>query len=562
MNNLAQVGKQLSAIWAKLGLNQRISIVIGALAIVAGLASLLFWSSRPELSLLYGKLDDTESAKVINHLDEAKIPYRISRSGGAIYNLDDKVHKTRMQLAMKGIPGGEGPGWELFDKPNFGISDFVQRANFLRAVQGELARTISQLDGVSGARVMITLPENRLLVDKQKKPTASIWVKLRGLGDLSPATVNAIRFLVANSVEGLAPNNVSVVDNHGTLLTESRENDPVAGQSNNLLTAKRNAEKYLAEKVETMLALVLGSGQSVARVSADINWDTITRTEEKFDPEGQVIRNSTINDEKTESTTPGAGGTAGVVPNTTPETNSVAGLTGSKTAKKTATTTYDVNKITSQIVQGAGTLKRISAAVFVNTRMTGTGTNRVAQPRTPEELKKFRLVVQSALGIDTNRTDEVTLEEVVFNDQPVIELNEKIEKQEKYQFVWSLLKNFGSPALALVFFALFLHTLRKTKTDDIPIGFPLDENLAFPNGNGGTNANGNGHGNGHANGNGNGNGNGEAHEEKPAPHEDVVTAETLNRLIRENPANMTHAIRAWLVGNSDQPKPSGDSPQK
>ena len=147
MNNLAQVGKQLSAIWAKLGLNQRISIVIGALAIVAGLASLLFWSSRPELSLLYGKLDDTESAKVINHLDEATIPYRISRSGGAIYIPDDKVHKTRMQLAMKGIPGGEGPGWELFDKPNFGISDFVQRANFLRAVQGELARTISQLDG-------------------------------------------------------------------------------------------------------------------------------------------------------------------------------------------------------------------------------------------------------------------------------------------------------------------------------------------------------------------------------------------------------------------------------
>ena len=548
MNNFSQVGKQLAAIWAKLGLNQRISIVIGALAIVAGLASLLFWSSRPELSLLYGKLDDTESAKVINHLDEAKIPYRISRTGGAIYIPDDKVHKTRMQLAMKGIPGGEGPGWELFDKPNFGISDFVQRANFLRAVQGELARTISQLDGVSGARVMITLPENRLLVDKQKKPTASIWVKLRGLGDLPPATVNAIRFLVANSVEGLSPNNVSVVDNHGTLLTENRDHDPVAGQSNNLLTAKRNAEKYLAEKVETMLALVLGNGQSVARVSADINWDTVTRTEEKFDPEGQVIRNSTINDEKTESTTPGNsnGGAAGVVPNTTGETNATAGVTGSKTAKKTATTTYDVNKITSQIVQGAGTLKRISAAVFVNTRMTGTGTNRVAQPRTPEELKKFRLVVQSALGIDTNRTDEVTLEEVVFNDQPVIELNEKIEKQEKYQFITSLLKTFGSPALALIFLGLFLHALRKTKTDDIPIGFELNENLAFPNGS--ATGTGNGHGNGH--GNGNGNGHGQEPAPAPAPHEDVVTAETLNRLIRENPANMTHAIRAWLVGNN------------
>ena len=542
MNNFTQVGQQLAAIWARLGLNQRISIVIGALAIVGGLGGLLFWSSRPELSLLYGKLDDPESAKVINHLDEAKIPYRISRSGGAIYIPDDKVHKTRMQLAMKGIPGGEGPGWEIFDKPNFGISDFVQRANFLRAIQGELSRTISQLDGVAGARVMITLPENRLLLGQQKKPTASIWVKLRGLADLPPATVNAIRFLVANSVEGLSPNHVSVVDNHGTLLTDSREHDPVAGQSSNLLTAQRNAEKYLAEKVETMLALVLGPGQSVARVSADINWDTITRTEEKFDPEGQVIRNSTINDEKTESTPPGnassVSGNVGGAPNSAAEATGAFSPAGSRTAKKTATTTYDINKITSQIVQGAGTLKRISAAVFVNTRTTGTGTNRVALPRSPEELKKFRLVVQSALGVDPARADEVTLEEVVFNDQPVPELNDKIEPQPPYQFVWSLLKNFGSPALALIFFGLFLRALRQTKTDDIPIGIPLDERLAFPNGSATTN------GNGHRHTNGNG------HDRAAAPPADTVTAETLNRLIRENPANMTHALRAWLVGEN------------
>ena len=536
MNNLAQVGKQLQIIWGKLGLNQRISIVLAALAIVVALSSLVFFSSRPEYSLLYGKLDDTESAKVINYLDEAKVPYRISRGGGAIYVPEEKVHKTRMQLAMKGVPSGEGPGWELFDKPNFGISDFVQRANFLRAVQGELSRTISQLDGVAGARVMITLPENRLLVDKQKKPTASIWVKLRGHADLAPATVNAIRFLVANSVEGLAPGAVSVVDNHGTLLTENRDNDPVSGQSSNLLTAKRNAEKYLSEKVETMLTQVLGAGQSVARVSADINWDTVTRTEEKFDPESQVVRTSTVNDEKTESTTPNSGGTVGVVANTTQDTNSTSSATGSKTAKKVDTKNYDINKITSQIVQGAGTLKRISAAVFVNTRFTGSGTNRTAQPRTPEELRKFRLVVQSALGVDTNRTDEVTLEEVVFNDQPVLEEQQKHEKIEKYQHLWSLLKSFGSPALALIFFGLFLHTLRKTKADDIPIAIPLNEMEGFPNGRSGTHE--------------------KPAEEStpaqpaPAPVEEAITAETLNRLIREDPGAMTHAIRDWLTGSS------------
>src|SRR5580658_6948920 len=286
--NLSQLGQQLLAIWKQLGLNQRISIVLATAVVFIGLCTVALWSSRPDYALLYGKLDDGEASKIVAALDEAKVPYQVR--GGSIYVPNDKVYAMRMQMAGKGIPRGEGVGFEIFDKANFGISDFVQRANYTRAVQGELARTISQLDQVESARVMIVMPENRLLSDAQRKPTASVFVRIKGNGQLPSAAVNSIRFLVANSVEGLQVNNVSVVDNGGNVLSENEETDSVAGLSNNQLTARRNFEQYLTKKAQGMLEQVLGAGKAIVRVSAELNWDTITKTEDKFDPDGQVVK--------------------------------------------------------------------------------------------------------------------------------------------------------------------------------------------------------------------------------------------------------------------------------
>src|SRR5438034_2007864 len=178
--NLRQLARQLAETWKQLGLNQRVSLALGASVVLAGLIGLSFWSSRPDFVLLYGKLDDAEAAKVMAALDDAKVPYKSGRGGASILVPSDKVYQMRAQLAAKGIPRGEGVGFEIFDKPNFGISDFVQRANYLRAVQGELARTIAQVDGIENARVMIVMPENRLLMDNQKRPTASVFVRVRG----------------------------------------------------------------------------------------------------------------------------------------------------------------------------------------------------------------------------------------------------------------------------------------------------------------------------------------------------------------------------------------------
>src|SRR6266542_6309985 len=301
--NLRQLARQLVETWKQLGLNQRVSLALGAGVVLAGLLALTFWSGRPDFVLLYGKLDDAEAAKVMAALDDAKVPYKSGRGGSSILVPSDKVYQTRAQLAAKGIPRGEGVGFEIFDKPNFGISDFVQRANYLRAVQGELARTISQIDLIESARVMIVMPENRLLVDSQKKPTASVFVRTKSNGQLPASAVSSIRFLVANAVEGLQANSVSIVDNLGNVLSENQENASVAGLSNNQRGARRNLEQYLGRKAEGMLEKALGPGKAIVRVAAEINWDTITRVEEKFDPDGQVARSTTLNDETTVSTT-------------------------------------------------------------------------------------------------------------------------------------------------------------------------------------------------------------------------------------------------------------------
>ncbi len=529
--NLSQIGQQLAGIWKQLGLNQRVSVVMATVMTVLGLVGLAYWSSRTDFALLYGKLDEAEAAKVIAALDEAKVPYKISQAGGAILVPSDKVYQLRMQMATKGIPQGEGVGFEIFDKANFGISDFVQRANYTRAVQGELARTISQLDQVESARVMIVMPENRLLTDNLRKPTASIFVRLRGNGQLTPSAVNSIRFLVANSVEGLQANNVSVVDNQGNVLSENQDNDSVAGLSSNQLMARRNFEQYLTKKAEGMLEKVLGPGQAVVRVSADINWDSITKTEEKFDPDGQVIRSSTINDETTDASTQNSGGAPGLAANSSPDgsnTNSPATpVNGSHMRKKVTTSSYEINKATSSIIQAAGGLKRISSAVFIAQKFEGKGADRKAVPRTPEELLKIKRIVQSALGIQENgdptRKDEITLEEMPFNDQVSSEMTQQLDQQEKRQFWMDLAQKLVYPALAAGILLMFWRALKRTAADEIPIGIPIGTGT----GNGGS-----GHG---------------PFLKPGSPGSGIVTVEVLNQLIRENPANMSQAVRTWLT---------------
>lgn len=532
-------------IWRQLGISQRISVVAAAVVVFGGLLGLAYFSNRTDYALLYGRLESEESGKVVAALEEAKVPYRVGSNGSSIYVASDKVYTMRMQLAAKGIPRGEGVGFEIFDKANFGLSDFVQRANYVRAIQGELARTISQLDMVDASRVMIVMPENRLLADNQRKPTASVFLRVKGQGRLEPQAINSIRFLVANAVEGLQANNVSVIDNHGNVLSENSETDTVIGLSANQLTIRQTFERDMARKAQEMLELVLGPGQAIVRVSADLNFDSITRVEDKFDPEGQVQRTSTVDQEDTDSSNSSGGGVAGISSNLGGETNSPAGapVTNSKTKKKTTTSEFEINRSTSNITQAPGSVKRLSAAVFVAAKVDGAGADRKVTPRTEDEIKRLKNIVQSALGLqltaDGTRQDELNLEEMPFNDQLGVEITKQIDQQQKKEFWWTQALNLVYPALGLMILAFFWRSFKNTPLETIPLGVPIG------------NLNGNGNGNGHGNGHGLDFPGRKGHMEPG-----VVTADVLNRLVRENPDNMSQAIRTWLIRSGKTPPKS------
>lgn len=527
--NLSKLLKQLGDIWSQLGASQRVSVVSATLVLIGGLAAAVFWSSRTDYGLLYGGLSDTESAKVVSALGDAKVPYKMG-SGGTIMVPQDKVYSVRAQLALKNIPQGDGVGFEIFDRQNFGISDFVQRANYLRALQGELARTISELDEVKAARVMIVLPENRLLLDKDKYPTASVFVRVRGNTPLGPQTINSIRFLVANSVEGLKANHVAVVDNLGNT-EEISDNESLAGLTSSQLATRRALEQYLSKKAQDMLETVLGPGQAIVRVSAEVNYDTITKTEEKFDPDGQVVRTQTKKDQNTDTASAANTTPTGISANTVADTNGVqasgAPINSTKNHESTSTIEYEVGKTTSEMTQGAGGIKRITAAITVAQQFDGTGADRKPITRTQEEMDKLRRIVSSALGADTTRGDTVELAELPFSDNFATEMNQQLDKQVTRDFWWTLARNSLYPALGLVALFILMRAFKHTPVQEIPLGVPV--------GRLGTKT-----------ANGNGNGHSRFGEFSLEPQPGVVTVDVLNRLIKENPNNMTQAIREWM----------------
>ena len=527
--------RSLLELWKQLGLNQRVSLLVAALAVAGGLIAVVLWSHRPHYQLLYSRLSEKDATAIIGQLETQNIPHQVSAGGTAVSVPSDQVYKLRMDLAAKGLPGGDGVGFEIFDKGQFGLSDFVQRTNYLRAVQGELARTIMQLQGVRAARVMIVQPENRLLLtDQSVRSTASVFVDVGG-GRLDIDQVNAIRHLVANSVQGLSLDQVAVVDNRGRTLSEELKQDPTLGAASSQIRYREQVESYFAKKVESMLAAVIGPGNAVVRVSADIDTDATTLMSEKFDPEGQVVRSQTITDD-TSSTAESrnSGGVVGVSANI-PEKNSGAEnarpISNSEQNRKNRTTSYEINRVTTSTTRTPGAIRSLTAAVFIAPRPApvatvtppaGAPAPTAPAPRTPEQIAAIRQVVINALGLKPLPGQPleslVTVEEMPFQSIERIPAQvEAIQTENRWQGWIEASSRWAAVIGAGIIFLIFWRMLRRQRPEPVPVEVlslsPENAHRVLPSSNG-------------------------------------ITPDLLNELIKQKPANIGVALRDWVAAGS------------
>jgi len=471
MQAIKELLKQLGGIWKELGLNQKVTVMAAAFAVFAALIAVLIWGGRTDYSLLYGNLDTAEAGRVTQALDSSSVQYKISQGGGAIYVPSSQVHQMRMQLATQGIPKGEGIGYELMDKNTLGMSDFMQHANYNRAVQGELARTISKFNGIDSARVMIVSPENRLLIDPGRHPTASVFLNMRRMSRPASETVSAIQMLVANSIEGLSVNHVSVVDNTGNVLSVHDEDGSLIAVTSSRLRARQEIENYLTKKVETMLEKVVGTGNVVARVSANINTDSETITQEIYKPNEKVEQTVNSTTEKTSEPATNPGGPAGVTPNIATggaNTQIAAGATNQVNFLKEDTVTdYAVSKWMTNKVVLPGQIKELNAAIFVNRTNPPAGL-----------VASLHRAAVLALGSYVTDTNKVQVQSVSFD---TTERDQALAAMGSSNF-WTRFWDMGETLMyvALLVGGLFLvvRTFKNTSEEFIPTGLTVGELMA------------------------------------------------------------------------------------
>lgn len=384
-------------------------VMAGILA--ATIAFFFFITTRfttPSMGLLYSDLDPTDSGRIVAKLDTLKVPYEL-QNNGEILVPSDQILKLRMSLAQEGLPTGGSVGYELFDRSEaFGTSTYVLDIQRLRALEGELARTIRSLNYVKNARVHLVLPKREAFSRDPQQATASVLLEMVGGRRISRTEVRAIQNLIASAVPKLDPSRITIVDNQGTLLASGEDK---SGETNGVSAdddLRVAYETKLARTIDQMLERTVGPGRVRAEVTADMDFDHVSTTTEKYDPDGQVVRSTqTVEDA---SASKDADSQPVTVANNLPAapgpTATPSGATN-KNSRTEETVNYEISKTTQTHVREGGNVKRLSVAVLVDGTYDGTGSSRTYKPRTPQEMATLTKLVQSAVGYDPKRGDTV-----------------------------------------------------------------------------------------------------------------------------------------------------------
>jgi flagellar M-ring protein FliF len=399
----------------RIGLPRLAAMAVVAVLMLGFFAFLMLRAQTPNLAPLYTGLSLEDSSAIVAELQTQNVPFELRGEGDTILVPRDQITTLRMNLAGSGLPQRGQVGYEIFDEQStLGATSFVQNINNVRALEGELARTITSLNRIKSARVHLVLPERELFRRERKDPSASIVLSVRG--QLSASEIRAVQHLVASAIEGLTPMRVSIVDDQGNLLASGTENEQgaLAGEADERTLGYENR---LRTRVEDMLANIVGAGRARVEVAAEIDYNRSTTTEERFDPEGQVVRSTQTRE--SQNLTNGADGQVSVA-NELPgaSQNASAGPTdqGSSTEE---VTNYEISKTTQTAVTEAGAVKRLSVAVVVDGVYTTDGEgNTIYAPRSAEEIAQIQTLVRSAVGYSENRGDSVQVVNLQFAERP------------------------------------------------------------------------------------------------------------------------------------------------
>jgi flagellar M-ring protein FliF len=409
---------QLVRLFEKMSHRQKIFLGVGAALVSMAAISLMVASQQDPYEVLFTDLQGEDARAVTQKLGEEKITYKASADNAVIQVPRSMVHQARMSLAKAGVPGQDVVGLEKFDSSTLGMSSYVQRIQYVRAVQGELTRTIQRLDSVKRARVHISMPPKKTFIEEEDPPKASVVLELKRGQRPSKAEVNGIAHLVASAVEGLKVNQVSIVDTQGNFL--HRPEDGLSGGSvpTALLEMQRTIEAEYERRVEDILTPVIGLGKVRAKVAVEVDPSRVNTTEETFDPDRTVVRSKTQNDEVMTGTRPnpiGIPGSRSNLPGAEVQ-NPPVPTANTRTEKNVQNTAYAVPRRIQVTDKPSGSMKRLTVAVIVDGTYNNVNGTEQFVPRTEQELTRIKELVSNSVGLDETRRDSITVTSLPFRE--------------------------------------------------------------------------------------------------------------------------------------------------
>ncbi len=450
---LIRLWERLKTWWTGLSSTMKVLWSVIPLTLIVGLIIIGLWATQPNYMPLFSNLSAEDAGVIVQELKDQKIPYKLEAGGKTILVPVKNVYNTRLELATKGLPKGGGVGFEIFDKTNLGVTDFTQRVNYVRALEGELNRTINNIDVIQEAKVHLVIPKKELYEEKEKEPTASILVKLVPEAKLTYDQIKGIVHLVSSSVEGLKPINVTIVDSKGEVLSDMIRDELLeegTGYSyskqlkltNQQIRIQKEFEKDVQQRVETMLAKVIGSSRATVRVHAELNFNQVEKKDEIYEPiiggKG-ILRSAKRNLESYTGVGVYPGGVPGTDSNIPGYKSVVSG--NSQYTKSESTENYEITKKEQHIIEQVGGVKRMSVAVIVDNLQ-------------PQQVASIRNAVIAAAGLDLTRGDQVAVENISFDrsTEKAEQFKMQVSAREKYMTTLvSLAVIIGILLFALIF---------------------------------------------------------------------------------------------------------------